>query len=76
MKLVIDPACSWPEFTQENFVSAWKPNEQVIRVKIGGNNFTTVKPRRGLDPNLTTPYSPALNLAESMGVMRIYPCIA
>ena len=39
MKLVINPACSWPEFC---FVAAWKPNKQVMRLKMGGN-FTRVK---------------------------------
>ena len=35
MKLVINPACSWPEFAQEIFITAWKPNKQVMRLKNG-----------------------------------------
>ena len=74
MKLVIDTACSWPEFTQENFVSAWKPNKKVMRLKMRGNFYKSEAARRAPSkPNYSV--FPELNLAKSMGVMRIYPCI-
>ena len=64
---------NWPEFSNENFVSAGKPNNQTMKLKIRGNFESSEAAMEGSTQTQLLPILPALSLAESMSFLRIYP---